>query len=84
MEENLIQYDWLNELEIFETSEIIKNPYSGEEVELLPEAVAVYDLIKGCELLLKNQENAYISKQFYEALDYFRIQWPNEYMILLD
>lgn len=84
MEENLIQYDWLNELEIFETSEIIKNPYSGEEVELLPEAVAVYDLIKGCELLLKNQENAYISKQFYEALDYFKTQWPNEYMILLD
>jgi hypothetical protein len=82
MEENLIQYDWLNELEIFETSEIIKNPYSGEEVELLPEAVAVYDLIKGCELLLKNQE--YINKQFYEALDYFKTQWPNEYMILLD
>ena len=34
-----------------ETAETITNPYSGESVELSPEAVAVYDTIKGAEML---------------------------------
>ena len=34
-----------------ENSETIANPFTGESCELTPEAVAVYDLIKGGEML---------------------------------
>ena len=30
--------------------QVVKNPYSGDEVLLQPDALAVYDTIKGCEL----------------------------------
>ena len=31
--------------------EVVQNPYSGESCELEPDAVAVYDTIKGAELM---------------------------------
>jgi len=55
----------------------VKNPYSGEKVTLQPDAVAVYDYIKGSEVLRQ-----------YEAvrkgLDWFRKHEPVAYMVLLD
>ena len=39
------------DLQVFDEPELIKNPYSGEKVWLQPNAVAVYDLIKGAEQL---------------------------------
>ena len=35
---------------IGEANEYITNPFSGEGCMLKPEAVAVYDTIKGCEM----------------------------------
>jgi hypothetical protein len=58
-------------------SEIVTNPFSGESVELTPEAVAVYDTIKGCEMF-----GDYTGVR--KGLDWFRKHYPNEYMILLD
>ena len=58
-------------------SEIVTNPFSGESVELSPEAVAVYDTIKGCELF---GDYAGVRK----GLDWFRKYYPEEYMVLLD
>lgn len=40
----------IGEVEVFDKSETIKNPFSGESCELEPEAVAIYDLIKGAEI----------------------------------
>ncbi len=57
--------------------EIITNPFSGESCILSPEAVAVYDTIKGCELF-----GDY--KGLQKGLDWFRKYYPKEYMILLD
>ena len=55
----------------------VANPYSGKKVTLQPDAVAVYDYIKGSEVLRQ-----------YEAvrkgLDWFRKHEPVAYMILLD
>ena len=55
----------------------VANPYSGEKVTLQPDAVAVYDYIKGSEVLRQ-----------YEAvrkgLDWFRKHEPVAYMVLLD
>jgi len=67
----------LAELEIFDYPEVVTNPFSGRSCELEPEAVALYDFIKGCEIF--EQWEA-----MRVALDYFMTKWPGEYMTLLD
>ena len=57
--------------------ELITNPFSGESCMLPPEAVAVYDTIKGCELF---QDYSGVRK----GLDWFAENFPKEYFILLD
>jgi hypothetical protein len=58
-------------------SELITNPFSGDSVVLKPEAVAVYDTLRGCEMF-----GDY--KGLQKGLDWFRRNFPKEYMILLD
>jgi hypothetical protein len=58
-------------------AEMITNPFSGESCLLSPEAVAVYDTIRGCELF---GDYAGVRK----GLDWFRKYYPAEYMVLLD
>lgn len=67
----------LSELELGSGPETIKNTYSNESVLLEPQAVALHDYIKGCEVM-----NLHVDKQF--ALDLFRKLYPDEYSILLD
>jgi len=63
---------------LFDTEPVfVSNPYSGEGVTLTPEAVAVYDTIKGCEMV-----GDY--KTMEKGLDWFAENFPKEYMILLD
>ena len=57
--------------------ETITNPFSGESCVLSPEAVAVYDTIKGCEIF-----GDYDGVR--KGLDWFADNFPNEYMTLLD
>ena len=66
------------EVEILDKASVeVANPYSGEKVMLEPIAVAVYDAIKGAEML-----------NYYETveagIDWFREHYPKEYMVLLD
>lgn len=58
-------------------SEEVSNPLSGEKVILTPQAVAVYDVIKGAEST-GNYRNVRI------GCDWFIKHYPKEYMILLD
>lgn len=53
----------------------ITNPYTGEYCTLTPEAIAVYDFIKGSE---------YLGLDFSPQLQYFMQKWPEAYMTLLD
>lgn len=64
-------------LEVGTRPEIVTNPYSGESVELAPEAVAVYDYIKGCEIL-----GNYSGMD--TCIEWFIQNFPDEYMLLLD
>jgi len=65
-------------IEIVDTEPVeVKNPFSGEKVKLQPTAIAVYDCIKGAELV---QEFDTVRK----GLDWFREHYPKEYMVLLD
>jgi hypothetical protein len=62
---------------VAECPEFITNPFSGEGVMLVPEAVAVYDTIKGCEMV---GDYAAVRK----GLDWFMENFPKEYFVLLD
>ena len=66
------------EVEIMDKEPVeVANPYSGEKVMLEPIAVAVYDCIKGAEMM----ENSEIVEK---GLEWFAKHYPDEYMRLLD
>ena len=55
----------------------VANPFSGETAILEPEEVAVYDYLKGCELM-GDYEGV------RKGLDWFSRKNPEAYMTLLD
>jgi hypothetical protein len=57
--------------------EEVKNPYSGESCELPRYAIAVYDVIKGAELIEDY-------KTMRKGLDWFQKNFTNQYYVLLD
>ncbi len=63
---------------------IVENPYSKEKVELKPEAVAIYDIIMGCEITLNVFYDKRSEEMFYAAKDVFLRNWPKEYNLLID
>ena len=69
--------DLVDGLALGDGPEVIINPFSGRSVELDPVGVALYDLVKGCELL-----GDY--KTMGLALEAFAERCPEEYFILLD
>lgn len=76
-------------VELFDTEPVeVKNPYSGQSCTLQPTAVAVYDAIKGAEMLA-HQNNIddgghELWQTVRKGLDWFREHYPKEYMVLLD
>ena len=71
--------------EVLEHPEKIKNPFSGVEVTLEPDAVAVYDCIKGAEYLADPNDGSDPKwEKVREGLDWFRKYEPEAYMKLLD
>ena len=58
-------------------SKEIANPFTGQKALLTPEAIAVYDTIKGAEMLGKYDT-------MEKGIDWFRANYPKEYFILLD
>ena len=71
-----------------DADEEIENPYSREKCKLPPDAVAVYDVIRGCEVSL-NTSNS--QKNFDELIDlkekclsWFYKYFHDEYLKLLD
>jgi len=57
--------------------ELIKNKFGFGECTLEPEAVAVYDVIQGAEVMG-------LYGEMQKGIDWFRKNYPEEYMILLD
>ena len=65
-------------VDIIDTKPVeVKNPYSGEKVTLTPTAVAVYDCIKGAEMM---EDYDMVQK----GIDWFIEHYPKEYGVLLD
>ena len=67
----------LSILEVGDSYEDVRNPFSGVVCHLHPVAVALHDYIKGCEMLGQY-------KYFDKARYLFAKLWPDEYMQLLD
>jgi len=66
------------EVEIIDTEPVeVTNPFSKQKVTLLPTAIAVYDCIKGAEML---GEYDTVEK----GIDWFIEHYPKEYGVLLD
>ena len=66
------------EVEIMDRAPVeVANPFSGEKVMLEPIAVAVYDCIKGAEMLGDHD-------MMQKGMDWFAEHYPDEYMVLLD
>ena len=55
----------------------VKNPFSGEGITLQPEEVAVYDYLKGCEMIGD-------FKGLRKGIDWFIDNNAEGYMVLLD
>ena len=55
----------------------VANPFSGEKAMLEPIAVAVYDCIKGAEMI---EDYDIVEK----GIEWFQKHYPKEYMVLLD
>ena len=65
-------------VEIIDTQPVeVSNPFSGQKTTLQPTAIAVYDCIKGAEMM----ENSEIVEK---GLEWFAKHYPDEYMRLLD
>ena len=65
-------------VEIIDTKPVeVVNPFSKQKATLLPTAVAVYDCIKGAEML---GEYDTVEK----GIHWFRKYYPKEYGVLLD
>ena len=56
---------------------LVQNPFSGASCMLVPEALAVYDVITGSNMI-----GDY--KTVRKGIDWFIDNFPKEYMILLD
>lgn len=71
-------FDLFPGIAIYDTEPVeVRNPFSGEAATLSPEEVAVYDYIKGCELM-----GDYMGVR--RGLDWFSRKNPEAYMTLLD
>ena len=55
----------------------VENPFSGAKATLMPTAVAVYDCIKGAEMM----DNFDIVRK---GIAWFQKHYPKEYFVLLD
>ena len=66
------------EVEIIDTKPVeVTNPFSKQKVTLQPTAIAVYDCIKGAEMI----EDFDMTQK---GIDWFIEHYPKEYGVLLD
>jgi len=65
-------------IQVYDTKTVtVMNPFSGESCKLTPEEVAVYDYLKGCELIGDH-------KGLRKGIDWFINNNTQAYMALLD
>lgn len=70
---------------IYKKGATVNNPFSGESYELNGIELSLYDFIMGCQMVeARGLMNNKRIKEFRKALDWFRVNNPEAYMVLLD
>jgi hypothetical protein len=71
---------------LYEIGDEVRNPYSGEKIELTAVELSMYDFIMGATMVSEMQPNSSIElvKDLRKGLDWFRQHSPKAYMVLLD
>lgn len=77
-EMTLKEHRFVKKLKLKNEKEFVRNPYTGNGVNLTPLQVAIYDYIKGAEALGNHGQD------FQTGLSMFQKYWHKEYMVLLD
>jgi hypothetical protein len=62
-------------------------PFSGESYDLTGLETSIYDFIIGCQMVFENSPSTMTKKrinEFQKALNWFRVNNPQAYYVLLD
>ena len=74
--------------ELYEEGAVVRNRFSGEEIELNAMELSMYDLTMGASILSEQtgpwEGNPEVIKDLRRGLDWFRKNNPTAYMVLLD
>ena len=72
---------------VYAKGETVTNPFSGETYELNAIELSLYDFIMGCQMVFDTVPNSMTTKrinEFQKALNWFRVNNPEAYYVLLD
>ena len=72
---------------IYTKGEEVQNPFSGESYELTGLELSIYDFIIGCQMVFDSAPSTMTTKrinEFQKALNWFRVNNPEAYYVLLD
>ena len=72
--------------ELYEIGDEVRNPYSGEKMELTAAELSMYDFIMGATMIYEmgGLGEMNVVKDLRKGLDWFRKTNPKAYMVLLD
>ena len=73
--------------QLYSQGETVTNPFSGESYELTGVELSLYDFIIGCQMVFDTVPNTMTNKritEFQKALNWFRVNNPEAYYVLLD
>jgi hypothetical protein len=71
--------------EVYADGDKVRNPFSGEEYELTPEELSMYDFVMGAQMIIEmGMNNDKIITDFRKGRDWFRKNNKEAYMVLLD
>lgn len=86
----LPKFKLAGELTIYDSGDVVQNPFSGETYELTAEELSVYDYIIGLQHLINRQGGPFspTTRKYQQdmriGLDWFRKNNASAYMALLD
>jgi len=72
---------------IYTKGDKVKNPFSGESYDLTGLELSIYDFIIGCQMVFDQAPSTMTNKrvnEFQKALNWFRVNNPEAYYVLLD
>jgi hypothetical protein len=71
--------------EVYVEGDKVRNPFSGEEYELTPEELSMYDFVMGAQMIIEmGMNNDKIITDFRKGRDWFRKNNKEAYMVLID